>query len=61
MGWSMQAQARLRELMIQTRNFAMSKSCPKRRGELLSRRILANQKMVNRVGRQKSGVPLWQL
>jgi hypothetical protein len=31
------------------------------RGELLGRRTLANEKMVNRVGCHKCGVPLWQM
>jgi hypothetical protein len=35
--------------------------CPKLRGELFGRRILANEKMVNRVGRHKCGVTLWQM
>ena len=39
----------------------MSESCPKLRGELLGRRTLANEKMVNRVGRHKCGVTLWQM
>jgi hypothetical protein len=47
--------------MIQSGNSAMSKSCPKLRGELLGRRILANQEMVNRVGCHKYEVPLWQM
>jgi hypothetical protein len=29
--------------------------------ELLGRRTLANEKMVNRVGRHKCGVTLWQM
>jgi hypothetical protein len=40
---------------------AMSESCPKLRGELLGSRTLANEKMVNRVGRHKCGVTLWQM
>src|SRR5262249_18983586 len=35
--------------------------CPRFRGELLGRRTLANQKMVNRVGCHKCGVTLWQM
>jgi len=37
------------------------RSCPKLRGELVGRRTLANEKMVNRVGRHKCGVTLWQM
>src|SRR6516225_5868268 len=39
----------------------MSESCPRFRGELLGRRTLANEKMVNRVGCHKCGVTLWQM
>jgi hypothetical protein len=39
----------------------VSESCPKLRGELLGRRTFANEKMVNRVGRHKCGVTLWQM
>jgi hypothetical protein len=42
-------------------NSAMSESCPRFRGELLGRRTLANEKMVNRVGCHKCGVTLWQM
>jgi hypothetical protein len=42
-------------------NSAMSESCLKLRGELLYRRTLANEEMVNRVGSHKCGVTLWQM
>src|SRR3974390_262546 len=47
--------------MTPSGNFAVSESCPKLRGELLGRRTLANEKMVNRVGRHKCGVTLWRM
>jgi hypothetical protein len=50
-----------RSRMTQSGHSAMSESCPKLRGELLGRRTLANEKMVNRVGRHKCGVTLWQM
>src|SRR5262245_39815563 len=39
----------------------ISSARPKLRGELLGRRTLANEKMVNRVGCHKCGVTLWQM
>src|SRR5262245_15602880 len=39
----------------------MSEQCPRLRGELLGRRTRSNEKMVNRVGRHKCGVTLWQM
>jgi hypothetical protein len=47
--------------MTQSGNSAMSESCPRFRGELLGRRTLTNEKMVNRVGCHKCGVTLWQM
>jgi hypothetical protein len=48
-------------LLAQSGDSARSESCPKLTSELLGCRTLANEKMVNRVGRHKCGVTLWQM